>query len=883
MKKLLLMLFLIPFVSHTRAQEANGTTTETGSGTTTTEAGSTTTETGTEPTEPGWDYTTTDEVENSSNKVYTMTLNGKVSTIAAGTTNTDIPGLSITFGATGDKNWTIGQLIDNNDNARNEHYYAQAGSTLALDDIVPNHGGFYVFKPAVSGKLTLTYSGWKKMPARWVEVNTNRNKVTSFKTPTSDFGEMTQYVFVIGGKTYYFYGNDKYTNYPAHLNSVSFEPSFLKAGGSEQVLNNAILDAPTLGEAVDMPFLSVDGSVKVTKTLKEKTYDVNPTGDIVLISKTVNKIGAKCTIPTTTAFPETGTLAYYFNGINANDNAYVVDKGASFKVGQALTTTNGGGSMYLGGWQYGASGEANSWTSSEGKTKADSWKQAVGDDSGTDDQGLFRRTLDGFLYSTAGANDAYSETRGAFDDSNKRTSLPCRGAYVMFEPEKKGTLSVYILQNGSINTFNDDKNSTTPNDYGWTGKNDDFTGEIAWRPFYIKDEHGENVPNVNPTVNNSLTWTFSELQDLQKVQKDKYPNNTPQLYFYKLVNGKRQEVNNGDPEYDLMKGALDQTRTNGADIAIHVHNTNDGGYMVIQKSYVKYEFPVLPGKTYFIFSNTSKLGFCGYKFVADADQTAQTVSLDNKATSFSAPTDKLVSVTLNRIFKKDQWTTLCLPFSLSAKQMRDVFGDAVVLDEVKQVAQQGEQVTVDGQTSTMNRNTIVMIHHVYDQMVAAGVPYLIKPAKDVTKPSFTAVYFPSTAVSPETVNCTHGYTWKGVFSNEPMGTGDYYVGSKDGNFKYYTTDGHESYSFRSYLDFDISKADAKSMVFGATEFGFTDVNTTTGISSLSVITPEDMDPRAFNTGKIYNLQGQVVSNDSRNLDRLPAGIYIVNGKKELVK
>ena len=133
------------------------------------------------------------------------------------------------------------------------------------------------------------------------------------------------------------------------------------------------------------------------------------------------------------------------------------------------------------------------------------------------------------------------------------------------------------------------------------------------------------------------------------------------------------------------------------------------------------------------------------------------------------------------------------------------------------------------------------------------------------------------------MNCTHGYTWKGVFSNEPMGTGDYYVGSKDGNFKYYTTDGHESYSFRSYLDFDSSKADAKSMVFGATEFGFTDVNTTTGISSLSVITPEDMDPRAFNTGKIYNLQGQVVSNDSRNLDRLPAGIYIVNGKKELVK
>ena len=257
--------------------------------------------------------------------------------------------------------------------------------------------------------------------------------------------------------------------------------------------------------------------------------------------------------------------------------------------------------------------------------------------------------------------------------------------------------------------------------------------------------------------------------------------------------------------------------------------------------------------------------------------------MDNKATSFSAPTDKLASVTLNRTFKKDQWTTLCLPFSVSASQMRSVFGNAVVLDEVKQVAQQGEQVTVDGQSSTMNRNTIVMVHHVYDQMAVAGVPYLIKPSQDVENASFTAVYFPSTAVTPETVDCHHGYTWKGVFDNEAMGAGDYYVGSKDGNFKYYTTYGHESYSFRSYLDFDSSKADAKSMVFGTTEFCFNDDISTTGISSLSVIAPENMDPRAFNTGKIYNLQGQVVSNDSRNLDRLPAGIYIVNGKKELVK
>lgn len=539
--------------------------------------------------------------------------------------------------------------------------------------------------------------------------------------------------------------------------------------------------------------------------------------------------------------------------------------------------------MYLGGWQFGASGTANKWTASNGNPKTDSWKKAAADDSGTDDQGLFTRTLDGFLYSTAGANDACSETREAFDGKNKRLSLPCRGAYAMFEPKKKGKLTVYILQNGSINTFNDDKKATTPNDYGWTGKDKDFTGEIAWRPFYIKDEQGKDVPDVTPTVNNNLTWTLSELKKLQELQEANHPDKKPQLYFYKIVNGSRQQLTSGD-EYTTMYNALNQTRKEDADIPIQVHQTTDGGYMVIQKSYVKYEFPVLPGKTYFIFSNTSKLGFCGYKFVADADQTAQTASLDNCANQYAAPTGTLAKVTLaGRTFKKGQWTTLCLPFSVSASQMRSVFGNDVVLDEVKQVAQQGDQVTVDGQSSTMSRNTIVMVHHVYDQMAVAGVPYLIKPSQDVENATFTAVYFPPTAVTPQNVDCHHGYTWKGVFANEPMGAGDYYVGSKDGYFKYYTTDGHNSYSFRSYLDFDSGKADAKRMVLGTAEFGIADVNTTTGISNMTAIAPSDIDPRALNTGKIYNLQGQVVSNNSTDLNRLPAGIYIVNGKKELVK
>lgn len=861
-KRFIIVLLLLPFLSNVRAQESGGSETTT---------------------DTGWSYSTTPEAENNNNNIYTMTLTGTVGTMAAGTTNTDLPGLTVTFGATGDKDWTIGHIVDSKGNNRNDNYYAQAPTGLALNGSIPTAGTFYAFQPTVSGKLTITYSGWQKLPARWVEVNTNRTMVSSFAAPTDIFQEMTQSVLVIGGKTYYFYGNENGKGLQAFLNSVSFEPSFLKNSGTEQVFNNADLGTPTLGEPVEnMPILSIDGKVAATKTSKEKSYIVNATGDIELIYATNSKIGAKCTIPATAHFPKE-TLTYYFSGINANDNAYVVDAGATFTPGQVLKTTNGGGRMILGGWQHGAEGSTNTWVSADGKTKKeDTWKKGHRDDAGSDDQRLFTHTLDGFLYATSGAHDASSETRGAFDESDKRLSLPCRGAYAMFEPEKKGTLTVYILQNGSINTFNNDDNATTPNAYGWTGKNAEFTGEIAWRPFYIKDEHGENVPDVTYSINNDLTWTLSELNTLKEAQDTK---NNPRLFFYKVVNGTRQELASGSAEYDLMYQTLNQTRTDGGDIAIKVHPTGDGGYMVIQKSYVKYEFPVLPGKTYFIFSNTSKLGFCGYKFVADADQTTQQESLANKTASFEAPTGTLANATLaDRQFKANQWTTLCLPFSVSASQMRSVFGDDVVLDEVKQVAQSGEQVTVDGQTSTMSRNTLVMVHHVYDQMAVAGVPYLIKPSQNVEKANFSTVYFPSTAVSPMAVDCGHGYTWKGVFANEAMGSGDYYVGSKDGNFKYYTTDGHDSYSFRSYLDFDSGKAGAKRMVLGAMELSFIDSNsTTTGISNVMTISPADMDPRALNTGKVYNLQGQLVSDNSTDLNRLPAGIYVVNGKKELVK
>ena len=38
------------------------------------------------------------------------------------------------------------------------------------------------------------------------------------------------------------------------------------------------------------------------------------------------------------------------------------------------------------------------------------------------------------------------------------------------------------------------------------------------------------------------------------------------------------------------------------------------GHVLITKGIVRYTFNVLPGKTYYIFSNTAKLGLAGFTF-----------------------------------------------------------------------------------------------------------------------------------------------------------------------------------------------------------------------------------------------------------------------------
>ena len=810
-------------------------------------------------TEASWTYSSKDDADYKC-KSYTATMdNTDGGFITAGKVFSGLPGLDFSFGTTGEANWSVGKYYDSKGKERSSNIFVQGPAKPTLDGVVPIKGAFLTLKPVVNGKVTIHFFGWNDN-YRWITQNEKGAKQTTLDKNGSNYDRTVTYT-VYGGQTYFFYCS-VLNNFLLGVNSITFEPSFYLQYAKTQLSNNVEYEALTLGEKYDMPFITTTaipsdrGSIsKYDESIGNDIYVLDGGGSFSMIKSTTGNVGAKCVIKSS-QFGNV-TLSYHYTGINDNKNVWMAYEGFTPKVGDQVTSENGGVTLTFGGWKYGT------WTTAANKERTDKWSAGAGDDAGRDDDNVLTRIIDGFAYETSGNENGYSETKGIFEVGKTHT-IPCRGAYAMFEPTKSGSLSIYILQNGSINTFKDENNAKEPNDYGWTGHAGDFAGNLALRTFYIVDENGKPV-STTPEINNVLRWNQAELDQLAK---DK--NIT---YYINKVDGTREYMNK--EAFDNIFTELNTTRKNGEDILVEVHQY-DNGYAVVQKSYVKYTFNVKPGKTYFIFSNSSKLGICGFKFEADTTQATDTKELVNSG-AYTAETDKTyASVTLTgRTFTQNQWTTLCLPFSVSASQMKATFGNGVQLVEMDHVTTTNNE-TYDG--TTYFYKTILMKNHVYNQMLVAGVPYLIKPDKTVTGATFENVYFPSTAVDAGTVSVAKNYTWRGTYGNvSTLGNGDYYVSGKTGQFKYYTTKGHNSNNFRAYLDFNSSMG-AKPVVFEAMSVGGEE--TTTGIETIKA---EELDPTEFNTGAVYNLNGQMVSDNSKDLNNLPAGIYIVNGKKYVVK
>lgn len=461
----------------------------------------------------------------------------------------------------------------------------------------------------------------------------------------------------------------------------------------------------------------------------------------------------------------------------------------------------------------------------------------------------------------------------------KTFALPAMGSFFKFEPEANGKLTVFVEQQGAIHNVG--------------GKL--YPEKIRKRPVYFLDETGKSIPaNYAYTSSkvNKADWT--KIQQTSNTSNDNFYTkeymDKLQKYYQDIIDGTNKSFTNfnsavpdADKHNALTLGTSiqpiivlhEESNANilvgdGMSDANGDTNYDDTGYMLISEGYVTYEFPVKAGKTYYLFASRTKLALSGFCFDKDENyktENLQNVTLygdkDNATTINGLTVGNQYNVTLNRKFGANKWYSVVLPFSVSQKQMKSVFGDGVKVLHYSDV---------DG-------TDLNLFEHFY-QMIVGGTPVLVKPSVAVTNPVFNNV----TLTSKKVVDIENtGFKCTGSWDNVDFPAYSYFIDAKTNSFYLYdptkvetnTVKPHAG-AFRSWIiSTSTNPSEAKQLTMHIN--GIEEQGETTAI--WNAISGND-DAEVASKG-IYSLSGQRMNaTDTRSL---PKGIYIVNGKKFIVK
>lgn len=440
-------------------------------------------------------------------------------------------------------------------------------------------------------------------------------------------------------------------------------------------------------------------------------------------------------------------------------------------------------------------------------------------------------------------------------------NVPCSGSFLVFNPKTNGKVTAHIFQNGVFDTSG---------------------GKYSYRPqrrVFVMDEAGNFVTSTAHIESTNGKPTGGEY-DLTKYGWDLNGNKAPtEAEVASHFDGLESFVMTQDGfKNNVYPSALSaDIMPNNKAITNHPKDKSAHGWCVLADSPVTYTFNVKAGKTYYLYNFGSKIGFYGFSF--DEDETKPTVDEftfnDNQTNTIKATeAGHVAKVTINRSMKEGIWTTCVLPFSLNREQVDAIFGETY-----SATAPQGTQILY---FDRVENGKVYFVRHAYNTIVA-GKPFLIKPTKEVTSIN-TADVEEYPYVTIENTNpadwCTgNGYTWASSYSNNmTVKEGDGFISNQDGSFKNFVDASGTLKGFRGYLKRLGTQPGAKPMMLQVVNSSNVDGNNgeTTGIEDLII----DADGQLMPTnGKVYNINGQLVSEDANSFQSLPSGIYIINGKK----
>lgn len=441
---------------------------------------------------------------------------------------------------------------------------------------------------------------------------------------------------------------------------------------------------------------------------------------------------------------------------------------------------------------------------------------------------------------------------------DKMFNVPCSGSYLVFNPVTTGTVTVHIFQNGAFDSgvyrpqrrvfVMDEEGNFVQSTASIANANGKPTGGIKSVESYMWDIN-PNGANTAPTLA-QVRSHFKNLPTDFDMTSEKFQNN---IYESNLT----KDVAPNDAYDEKVPGS--------------------NGWCVLADSPVTYTFSVKPGKTYYLYNFGSKIGFYGFSF--DEDETKPevdefTFNDDQTNTIKATEAGHVAKVTINRSMKAGVWTTCVLPFSLNVHQVDAIFGDTY-----KSGSENGTQILY---FDRVEGNKVYFVRHAYNTIVA-GKPFLIKPSKDVESINTAEVtdypYVTIENTKPEYWCSANGYVWASSYSNDmTVKEGDGFISNKDGSFKNFVGESGTLKGFRGYLKRLNTQAGAKPMMLQVVSSSNIDADNggTTGIENLIITADGELMPA---NNRVYNINGQLVSEDASNFQSLPSGIYIINGKK----
>lgn len=452
-------------------------------------------------------------------------------------------------------------------------------------------------------------------------------------------------------------------------------------------------------------------------------------------------------------------------------------------------------------------------------------------------------------------------------------NVPCSGSFLTFQPKTNGTVVAHIYQNGVFDsTKKKNKDGSISIDYQYRPQRRVFIMDEAGN-FVSSDAHIESTtgkPNGKNYTLSDYKWDMGDKQ-------------SPTVETVKKHFGlKSFEMSPTGFKNNVYENQLDQKTAPNEAATKYPNLKGSRGWSVLADAPVTYKFKVKAGKSYYLYNFGSKIGFYGFSFEKSATEPKvdEFTFNDNETNTITATeAGHVAKVTVNRSMKKDVWTTCVLPFSLNVHQVDAIFGDTYKKD-----CENGTQILY---FDRVENGKVYFVRHAYNTIVA-NKPFLIKPSKKVESISTAAVdeypYVTIEATKNENGKpddwCTgNGYTWASSYSNNmTVQEGDGFISNQDGTFKNFIGASGTLKGFRGYLKRLDTQAPAKPIMLQVVNSSNVDGNNgeTTGIEDLIIDADGQLMPA---NGKVYNINGQLVSENANNFQSLPSGIYIINGKK----